>query len=175
MCTQNRHLNFDSTQCAHHKPHQISRPSDIPVWNIHLFRSGGNGNAYMFFSHWTLQWASVSKCEKAKPLIVLQMPSFIWGRWLGFQRTKFLPNQKGIAAIILTETYPQPVLHFRWGFLNVDWYGKCPVFYSIWGKFLPNQKVIAVIVPNSKLYIPSTLNIDFIQWHPQLIVDAVKC
>ena len=27
----------------------------------------------------------------------------------------------------------------------------------------------------SKLYIPSTLNIDFILWHPQLIVDAVKC
>ena len=27
----------------------------------------------------------------------------------------------------------------------------------------------------SKLYIPSTLNTDLIQWHPQLIVDAVKC
>ena len=26
-----------------------------------------------------------------------------------------------------------------------------------------------------KLYIPSTLNIDPILWHPQLIVDAVKC
>ena len=26
-----------------------------------------------------------------------------------------------------------------------------------------------------KLYIPSTLNIDLILWHPQLIVDAVKC
>ena len=26
----------------------------------------------------------------------------------------------------------------------------------------------------SKLYIPSTLNIDLILWHPQLIVDAVK-
>ena len=27
----------------------------------------------------------------------------------------------------------------------------------------------------SKLYIQSTLNIDLILWHPQLIVDAVKC
>ena len=29
-------------------------------------------------------------------------------------------------------------------------------------------------IKSSKLYIPSTLNIDFILWHPQLIVDAVK-
>ena len=29
--------------------------------------------------------------------------------------------------------------------------------------------------PVSKLYIPSTLNINFILWHPQLIVDALKC
>ena len=27
----------------------------------------------------------------------------------------------------------------------------------------------------SKLYIPSILNIDFILWHPQLIVDAITC
>ena len=26
-----------------------------------------------------------------------------------------------------------------------------------------------------KLYIPSTLNIDLILWHPQLIADAIKC
>ena len=26
-----------------------------------------------------------------------------------------------------------------------------------------------------KLYIPSNLNIDLILWHPQFIVDAVKC
>ena len=28
---------------------------------------------------------------------------------------------------------------------------------------------------NTKLYIPSTLNIDFVLWHTQLIVYAVKC
>ena len=27
----------------------------------------------------------------------------------------------------------------------------------------------------TKFYIPSTLNIDLILWHPQLIVDAIKC
>ena len=27
----------------------------------------------------------------------------------------------------------------------------------------------------AKLYIPSTLNIDIILWHPQLIMDAMKC
>ena len=29
--------------------------------------------------------------------------------------------------------------------------------------------------PLAKLYTPSTLNIDSIQWHTQLIVRAVKC
>ena len=32
-----------------------------------------------------------------------------------------------------------------------------------------------VVALYPKLYIPSTLNIDFIQWHTQLIVCAVKC
>ena len=27
----------------------------------------------------------------------------------------------------------------------------------------------------TKLYIPSTLNINLILWHPQLIVDVLKC
>ena len=30
------------------------------------------------------------------------------------------------------------------------------------------------LMPYPKLYTPSTLNIDFIQWHTQLIVCAVK-
>ena len=32
-----------------------------------------------------------------------------------------------------------------------------------------------VFLLSAKLYIPSTLNIDLILWHPQSIVDAVKC
>ena len=33
--------------------------------------------------------------------------------------------------------------------------------------------VSLILIP--KLYIPSTLNIDLILWHPQSIVDTVKC
>jgi hypothetical protein len=32
-----------------------------------------------------------------------------------------------------------------------------------------------ILKATSKLYIPSTLNIDLILWHTQLIVYAVKC
>ena len=31
------------------------------------------------------------------------------------------------------------------------------------------------LTSKSKLYIPSTINIDLILWHPQLTVDAFKC
>ena len=34
---------------------------------------------------------------------------------------------------------------------------------------------IMTLIPVAKLYIPSTLNIDLILWHTQLIVCAVKC
>ena len=39
----------------------------------------------------------------------------------------------------------------------------------------PNVKYLLRLSNLSKLYIPSTLNIDLILWHPQSIVDAVKC
>ena len=35
--------------------------------------------------------------------------------------------------------------------------------------------VLLALVLHTKLYIPSTLNIDLILWHTQLIVYAVKC
>jgi hypothetical protein len=38
---------------------------------------------------------------------------------------------------------------------------------------MSNSMIIIVLI--AKLYISSTLNIDLILWHPQLIVDAVKC
>ena len=40
------------------------------------------------------------------------------------------------------------------------------------GKIQNNESILGYL---AKLYIPSTLNIDLILWHPQLIVDAVKC
>ena len=39
----------------------------------------------------------------------------------------------------------------------------------------PNYVPTQQVRPFPKLYIPSTLNIDLILWHPQLIVDAIKC
>ena len=35
--------------------------------------------------------------------------------------------------------------------------------------------VLLALVLHTKLYIPSTLNIDLILWHTQLIVYAVTC
>jgi hypothetical protein len=35
--------------------------------------------------------------------------------------------------------------------------------------------VLKIKMSYAKLYIPSTLNIDLILWHTQLIVCAVKC
>ena len=49
-------------------------------------------------------------------------------------------------------------------------------------RFLPknqhkgNNRILRIgLMGRSKLYIPSTLNIDLILWHTQLIVCAVKC
>ena len=36
-------------------------------------------------------------------------------------------------------------------------------------------KTKLILIPQAKLYIPSTLNINLILWHTQLIVCAVKC
>ena len=41
-------------------------------------------------------------------------------------------------------------------------------------KWVSAHEVHKVFSPRPKLYTPSTLNIDFIQWHTQLNVCAVK-
>ena len=39
---------------------------------------------------------------------------------------------------------------------------------------IPNVKRLKILTIDAKLYTPSTLNIDFIQWHTQQNVCAVK-
>ena len=55
--------------------------------------------------------------------------------------------------------------------------------YSLWllspkkgtGKSVSPRNSSYILITKPKLYIPSTLNIDFILWHTQSIVCALKC